>query len=151
MDVDQLLPRELLVKTSDLDQADWNYRTGPLGTISRRRFDLVVELLGTGHGSLLEVGYGSGVAMPLLAKHTREVHGVDVHDHPDDVARSLRSVGVTADLVTGSVTDLPYPDARFDAVVSISSLEFVDAIDTACVEMARVLRPGGVGVFVTPG
>jgi SAM-dependent methyltransferase len=56
-----------------------------------------------------------------------------------------------ADLASAPVEALPYDDASFDAVVSVSTLEFIDDLDQVCRELVRVLRPGGVGVFITPG
>ena len=35
-----LLPHGALIPTNDLDQADWNYRPGPLGYVQRKRFAL---------------------------------------------------------------------------------------------------------------
>lgn len=149
----RLLPREDLVRTSDLDQGDWNY-SGPLGWVSRRRIALVSRLLaedGARGGRLLEVGYGSGVFAPTLVAHAAALAGIDVHDKPAEVTQALRRNGIEADLRTGSVTALPWPDGTFDTVVAISVLEFVDDLDTACRELRRVLAPGGRVVVVTPG
>jgi len=46
-------------------------------------------------------------------------------------------------VVQGSVTDIPFPDARFDVVYSFKVLAHVERIREALAEMARVLRPGG--------
>jgi 2-polyprenyl-3-methyl-5-hydroxy-6-metoxy-1,4-benzoquinol methylase len=147
----ELLPESALVRTSDLDQGRWNYH-GVLGWVSRQRIRLVDDLLaGVDHGRLLEVGYGSGLFMPTLTRHCDELAGIDVHDQPTAVAAVLLSHGVTAELSTGSVTELPYPDGGFDTVVCISVLEFVDDLDAACRELRRVLAPGGRVVVVTPG
>jgi SAM-dependent methyltransferase len=147
----ELLPEQSLIRTGDLDQAAWNYH-GFLGWASRRRIVMVDRLLrDLPVGRLLEVGYGSGVFLPALALHANELHGVDVHDKPGEVAAVLAAHGVDARLRTGSVTDLPYPDGAFDAVVAISILEFVDELDTACRELRRVLAPAGRLVVVTPG
>jgi SAM-dependent methyltransferase len=148
-----LLPADVLVKTSELDQAAWAYRPGPLGYVQRKRFALAAQLLATrrGFGDLLEVGYGSGIFLPELARRCERLHGVDVHDHVDDVTELLRRNGIRADLATAPAEFLPYPDASFDAVVAVSTLEFVDDVEQACREITRVLRPRGIGVFVTPG
>jgi ubiquinone/menaquinone biosynthesis C-methylase UbiE len=100
---------------------------------------------------LLEIGYGSGVFMPELSRHTDELHGTDIHPYADAVGRSLRSQGVTATLVQASTSELPYDDGSFDCVVAISCLEFVDSIEDACAEIRRVLTPCGVAVVITPG
>jgi len=146
-----LLPEQALIRTSELDQGAWNYH-GVLGWVSRRRIVMVDDLLrGRPGGRLLEVGYGSGLFMPALARHATELHGIDVHDKPAEVAAVLAEHGLTARLCTGSVTELPYPDDSFDTVVAISVLEFVDDLDGACRELRRVLSPSGRLVVVTPG
>ncbi|HVR20863.1 MAG TPA: class I SAM-dependent methyltransferase, partial [Polyangiaceae bacterium] len=43
----------------------------------------------------------------------------------------------------GSATELPYPDASFDVVLSFKVLAHVPDIERALAEMARVCRPGG--------
>jgi SAM-dependent methyltransferase len=146
-----LLPESALIRTGPVDHADWNYR--PLiGTIQRIRFRLICTLLGTRrYDRLLEIGYGSGVFMPELAKRAGELHGIDPHPMPREVEQALRGFGVTASLVTGSAESLPYEDGFFDCAVSVSAIEYVDDIDRACRELTRVLRPGGVVVIATPG
>ncbi len=147
-----LLPRHALVKTNELDQGDWNYRRGPLGSISRRRFSMATSLLDAEPvARLLEVGYASGIFLPELARHARAVDGVDLHAEGAKVTKVLAARGVPARLLAGSVTNLPYRDGTFDIVASVSTLEFVDDLDEACLELGRVLRPGGALVVVTPG
>jgi arsenite methyltransferase len=38
---------------------------------------------------------------------------------------------------------LPLPDHCLDAAITVNTLYFVADLDTACTELARVLRPGG--------
>src|SRR5256885_8746113 len=84
-----LLPAEVLVKTGPVDHADWNYRP-LLGAIQRSRFRLLLDLLDAERfGRLLEIGYGSGVFLPELARHSRELYGIDIHEKSDHVAESL--------------------------------------------------------------
>jgi hypothetical protein len=94
-----LLPVEALIRTNDLDQAQWNYRAGPLGYVQRKRFALAADLLGS-CGDLLEIGYGSGIFMPELATRCRRLYGADHHSEPDAVVEVLRARGVSAELVT---------------------------------------------------
>ena len=46
--------------------------------------------------------------------------------------------------------DLPFPDGEFDGAIAVHSIEHVPDPETALAEMARVLKPGGTAVFVTP-
>jgi SAM-dependent methyltransferase len=146
-----LLPESALIRTGPVDHADWNYR--PLiGAVQRIRFRLIRTLLGTQqYARLLEIGYGSGVFMPELAKRSAELYGIDPHPMPREVEQALRRHGVSASLVSGSAESLPYGDGHFDCAVSVSAIEYVPDIDRACRELIRVLRPGGVLVIATPG
>jgi ubiquinone/menaquinone biosynthesis C-methylase UbiE len=147
----RLLPPDALLKTGEVDHADWNYRR-LLGTISRTRFRLVVSLFEAQPvGRLLEVGYGSGVFMPELARFADELYGIDIHQMTEPVAASLARFNVNARLFSGSVEALPFDENFFDRVVAVSALEFVSDTDAACREIKRTLKPGGALVLVTPG
>jgi SAM-dependent methyltransferase len=146
----ELLPVEALIRTGDVDHADWNYRP-LLGRIQRLRFECALSLLGDCRfDRLLEVGYGSGVFMPSLKKRCRELYGVDVHDRADEVGQALRAHNVDAELYQCGVGKMPFPDAFFDGIVCVSALEFVDDLQTGCREMRRVLSADGVLAVVTP-
>jgi SAM-dependent methyltransferase len=146
----ELLPVEALIRTGNVDHADWNYRPF-LGRIQRLRFECALRLLGERRfDRLLEVGYGSGVFMPSLMKRCRRLYGVDVHDRADEVGQVLRAYDVGAELHQCGVGRMPFPDAFFDGIVSVSALEFVDDLEAGCREMRRVLSPYGVLVIVTP-
>lgn len=103
------------------------------------------------HERLLEIGYGSGVFMPELARHCDELFGVDPHPMAAQVRDSLARCGVRAELASAPAERLPYPDGFFSCAVAVSTLECVPGIEAACREIRRVLVPGGVLVVVTPG
>jgi ubiquinone/menaquinone biosynthesis C-methylase UbiE len=147
----KLLPRSALVKTGNVDQADWNYRP-VLGSIQRVRFRLITSLLpDAGASRLLELGYGSGVFLPELARHCTELCGVDVHRRNQEVMDILARSGVRAQLHVAGAETLPFDAHIMDVVVAVSSLEFMHDLDAACREVRRVLRPTGCFVVVTPG
>jgi ubiquinone/menaquinone biosynthesis C-methylase UbiE len=146
----KLIPREALVKTSDVDYAVWNY-DGPVSFITRARYRMVLSLLPMEPvDALLEVGYGSGVFMPELAHHTRRLAGADVHAYRADVERVLDSIGISAELVDAPAEDLPWPNESFDVVVVVSAFEFVRDPILAADEISRVLKPDGRAIVVTP-
>ena len=146
-----LLPESALVRTGPVDHADWNYRP-LLGSVQRIRFRLIRTLLGERRFErLLEIGYGSGVFMPELAKCASSLYGIDPHPMPREVEEALRKHGVNASLATAGAEKLPYEDGFFDCAVSVSAIEYVEDIDRACFELMRVLKPGGIVVIATPG
>jgi SAM-dependent methyltransferase len=90
---------------------------------------------------VLDAGCGTGFQSALLTELGWNAHGIDVSTGLLAVARR-RLPGVA--FAVGSVEALPYPDARFDAVVCCgSTLSFVDDPARALAELGRVLRPGG--------
>jgi ubiquinone/menaquinone biosynthesis C-methylase UbiE len=146
-----LLPEEVLVKTGPVDHADWNFRP-VLGAIQRARFRLLLGLLGSErYDRLLEIGYGSGVFLPELARRCRSLYGVDIHREPDRVTAALGKLEVRASLSTASAEAMPFEDGFFDAAVAVSSFEFIADFDRACREIGRVIGPRGSFFVITPG
>jgi len=102
--------------------------------------DLELELVERyGRGKrVLEAGCGTG----LLLDRVREfgyAAGVDL-----SAGMLGKALARGLDVVQGSVTDLPFPDASFDVVYSVKVLAHIEDIQTALSEMARVTVPGGV-------
>jgi predicted TPR repeat methyltransferase len=96
-----LLPPEALVKTGDVDHADWNYKP-ILGRISRARFHLIKELIGNRRAErLLEIGYGSGVFLPELAGYADNLYGSDIHHEHARVKKKLAEFNIKANLFSG--------------------------------------------------
>jgi arsenite methyltransferase len=99
-----------------------------------------------------DIGFGGGVGISLLLARVGEagmVHGVEVADDMLNRARSRFATDVQAGrlrLAHGSLTALPVEDSSLDAVITVNTVYFVDDLDTACTELARVLRPGGRAV-----
>jgi SAM-dependent methyltransferase len=91
-------------------------------------------------GKVLDVGCGVGHSYQLLAP--RETVGLDID--PDALAGQARETRV------GDMRELPFEDASFSAVLSVQAIEHVPDPDRALAEARRVLKPGGVAVFVTP-
>ena len=145
-----LPPRGALPKTNVEDPVDYYYR--PLtAALYRGRLKVAAELLGPGpFDALLDVGYGSGIFFPELARRARRVVGLEVHTEADAVAQGLRRLGVEAELHTGDLFAMPFEDGAFDALVCLSVLEHLTELAEALTEFRRVLRPGGVAVLCFP-
>ncbi|MGI0053626.1 MAG: class I SAM-dependent methyltransferase [Thermoplasmata archaeon] len=98
---------------------------------------------------VLEIGFGPGVALPMLqrALPRGKVFGID----PSAVmfGQALRrleraSIEAEVDLRLGSAARLPWPGSFFDDVLSANNIQLWDPLETSLAEVARVLKPGGL-------
>ena len=105
------------------------------------------------HGTVVEVGFGSGPNVGLYPSTVERVLAVE----PSEGARALarkRMSGVAhppVEFVGLDGASLPVPDASADAVLSTFTLCTISDIDAAMAEIVRVLRPGGALHFVEHG
>ena len=100
-------------------------------------------------GDLLEVGVGTGLALPHYKDHLK-VTGIDYS--ADMLVRAEERVaerGLTniAALRRMDARALEFDDAQFDYVVSMHVLSVVPEPQRVMSEIARVLRPGGSAVI----
>lgn len=97
---------------------------------------------------VLDVGSGPGTITVELADLVApgRVVGLDMSEDVVRQASELATSRGTANVefVTGSVYELPYPDAAFDVVHAHQVLQHVGDPVRALAEMRRVTRPGGL-------
>lgn len=92
------------------------------------------------NGRILDLGHGDGRFAALLEKNGKRFFAaIDRSFEELQRARSRTS----PHLVVADMTRLPFRDGTFQGAVSNCVLEHVDDIDTALLETARVLIPGG--------
>jgi SAM-dependent methyltransferase len=110
-----------------------------------------VEAVDPAPGSaLLDLACGTGfaarAAAPRLGPEGRIV-GVDVNPEVLEVAAARTPPGPPdgpeVTWLQASADALPFPAARFDAVICQQGAQFFPDLDAALTEAARVLRPGG--------
>jgi SAM-dependent methyltransferase len=122
--------------------ADWYDREiGGLG-VTGTALGTVGRLVGDGPGTCLDLGCGTGVAIPGLVERGWRVVGVDLSGDQLRVARR-RARPPGAVLVAADAGALPFADRSFDAVVSVLTHTDLDDPGAAFAEAARVLRSGG--------
>jgi 2-polyprenyl-3-methyl-5-hydroxy-6-metoxy-1,4-benzoquinol methylase len=104
-----------------------------LGLLKARRF-----------GSILEIGYGSGILLPTLCSLSHEVYGVDLASDHEMTSQQLARLGCHPRLSSGTRDRLLFEGNRFDLVLAISVLEHIKEIRPFLEEIRRVLKPGGL-------
>lgn len=102
-------------------------------------------------GVLLDAGCGAGRDTVELARRAPglAIHGVDV----SSVALGYAAANAAAPRVRYHLTALerlPFADAVFDYISSHEVIEHVEDPALVALELARVLKPGGVCVVATP-
>jgi SAM-dependent methyltransferase len=170
-------------RTCSLDRRPWRTRVAdraarPLAGILSRQAALPDGLLGRALGRLwvtetasvndaamdlleavageqvLEIGFGPGRSLGVLAERGVLATGVEVSATMIDLATRRNAALVDDDritLVQGDGTSLPLPDATFDGVLSVHNVYFWADPKRTISEIARVLRPGGRVVLAFRG
>jgi cyclopropane fatty-acyl-phospholipid synthase-like methyltransferase len=98
--------------------------------------------------AVLDVGCGYGTCAAYLLEEfgPKEVVGLNVSSLQLEYCRRLASrpeLGGRVSFQQGSATQMPFPDARFDKVVSVEAAFHFQTRAAFLREAARTLRPGG--------
>jgi ubiquinone/menaquinone biosynthesis C-methylase UbiE len=93
---------------------------------------------------VLDVATGSGNAAIAAARRGCEAVGVDFVPALLERGRvRARAEHLDVEFLDGDAENLPFPDASFDAVISIYGVMFAPDHQRAASELVRVCRPGG--------
>lgn len=123
----------------------------------RVRDRLVAALALSGNEHVLDAGCGRGLALIGCAKQltTGKAVGIDLWAAKDQsnnnpqatlANAALEGAADRVEVKTGDITKLPFPDASFDAIISMTVIHNIPSRqgrDEALRELARVLKPGG--------
>jgi SAM-dependent methyltransferase len=96
---------------------------------------------------VLEIGAGPGLVTDLLVERAPRVTAVELDTDLADALRARLADDPRVEVVTADATALPLPADRFSAAACFTMLHHIpDPVlqDRALVELARVLRPGGL-------
>jgi SAM-dependent methyltransferase len=149
-------------------RAYWNERihdlemtTRPVGTreffddLDDYRFDKlaylprVVDFAGYRDRRVIEVGCGIGTDLVRFAKGGARVVGVDLSETAVGLAaKNLALHGVPGEVLVADGTSLPFPPASADVFYAHGVLQYAADPRAIVTEALRVLKPGGVAIFM---
>lgn len=122
--------------------------------LNARPTRLAIEALEIGNGdAALDIGFGAGDGVALLARRATRVCGID--HSPLMLERALRRNRMAVregrvELRLGDFAALPWPDASFDAILAANVVYFWREPERVVAELRRVLRPGGrLAIYAT--
>jgi len=95
-------------------------------------------------GRALDIGCGKGRFARIVKERNPQSHVVAM----DLAVAMLRYADTNLSRVAGSMLQLPFASASFDAAYATESLEHAVDIDLAVAEMCRILKPGGRLVII---
>ncbi|HET7465244.1 MAG TPA: class I SAM-dependent methyltransferase [Candidatus Dormibacteraeota bacterium] len=108
------------------------------------QFDALVQKHLTAESAVLDLGCGRTGGIERFWKQAHLAVGVD----PDLASLAARDQGMA--VMQGSGEHLPFAGASFDMVVSVWVLEHLPEPARVFAEVARVLKPLGHFIFLTP-
>ena len=104
------------------------------------------------HGSVLEVGFGSGHNLPFYPPSVERITAIDPSQLSARLARPrIEKAPFPVEYLPLKGEEIPAPDASFDSVVSTFTLCTIQDTHAALRQIRRVLRPGGRFFFVEHG
>lgn len=109
-----------------------------------------VEYINSRTGTVLEVGVGTGLSLPMYARNL-QIYGIDLSPHMLERARQrVRELGLNnvKSLQEIDATATPFADGMFDTVVAMYVLTVVPEPERVMLELARVTKPGGAVILV---
>jgi ubiquinone/menaquinone biosynthesis C-methylase UbiE len=110
------------------------------------------RVIGAAEGQVLEIGIGSGLNLPLYGPGVRSVIGLEPSPELLRMARERgRAASISIDFLEASAEAIPLDDGCVDTIITTWTLCTIPDVARALAEMRRVLRPGGVLLFVEHG
>jgi ubiquinone/menaquinone biosynthesis C-methylase UbiE len=110
------------------------------------------ELLTAARGTILEIGFGTGLNLAHYPDHVRAITAIDPNPGMHRKAQSrIKATGLAVDKRLLGSEQLPFDSDCFDCVVSTFTLCSIAEVDRALAEIHRVLKPGGQFLFLEHG
>lgn len=118
--------------------------------VRRHRVEELSEPLLAEGSRVLDIGCGTGISAPFYIAKGCVYHGVDIAPKMAEQARA----NVPSEKAAFSVGDLEagleFAPGRFDLLIALGLIEYLDRLEAALDEMVRVVRPGGSLIITVP-
>ncbi|OGO00820.1 MAG: ubiquinone biosynthesis protein UbiE [Chloroflexi bacterium RBG_13_52_14] len=121
----------------------WNHITSE--ETKARLPSLIKELKIEPGETILDIGSGTGILLPLLHEATNGEGKIVSLDIAEEMLKQAKNNGHNEDVdyVQADVAAIPFPDNTFDLIICYSCFPHFPDKTKALVEIARVLRNGG--------
>lgn len=123
------------------------------GLGSRQHRTMRERALVQARGSVLEIGFGTGLNLPCYPPAVETLVGLDQATMlADRVAGRIARASFPVDRIQQDAANpLPFEAESFDTIVSTWTLCSIDRLRAALVELRRVLRADGLFLFLEHG
>ena len=119
---------------------------------AKKRRQAVLEALNVQPGErVLDIGTGLGhLAMDMADQigSNGAIAGLDLNEAMLGIARQRCADKPWIEFTAGDAAQLPFPDASFDAAVSVQVYEYIKDTEQVLKELHRILKPGGRAAIV---
>jgi|CeladaMinimDraft_18_1061708.scaffolds.fasta_scaffold00815_2 SAM-dependent methyltransferase len=127
-----------------------------MGPNAVRLLEEMLENHPIGGGRVLDLGCGTGLTSLFLARETgaEQIFAVDLWISATENWKRVRGWKVEDKIIPlhADARDLPFPDAFFDAVVSVDSYHYYGIEDRFFADkILPLIRPGGRALILVPG
>lgn len=103
-------------------------------------------------GSVLEIGFGTGLNLPHYTNQVKELVGVDREQEITPLTQlRIHKFSLPLGLVKGTAEKIPFQPQSVDTIVSTWTLCCVNEIEKALQEFHRVLKQDGKIIYIEHG
>lgn len=96
---------------------------------------------------ILDVGCGTGRLLELVAERYPDADLTGLDLAPNMVSQARERLGPSVTLLQGDAEQLPFSAGSFKLVLSSSTFQWLDCLDSCFSEALRVLKPDGCFIF----
>jgi len=98
----------------------------------------------------MEIGPGSGVYLPILAKVSKKVTALDIEMSYLNNAKILLKKYNNIEIIAADILYNNIPSATYDLILCSEVIEHIEDPSKAIKEIYRILKPGGILILSTP-